>query len=128
MQIHDFPTIAAAGVPAFTKAFKFGHDSGFVFGRRVLPNAVRRACLNLKALAISKKRTSLGLEPGQPLRYNESELIKALGNAHFFFRRKIGLFSLRAISQSCIIHQYFIFCHFPLTFKTTALRIVSNSL
>jgi hypothetical protein len=44
-------------------------------------------------------------------------LIKALGDAHFFFRRKIGLFPLRAIPQSCIVHQYFIFCHFPLTFK-----------
>jgi hypothetical protein len=54
-------------------------------------------------------------------------LIKALGDAHFFFRRKIGLFPLRAIPQSCIIHQYFIFCHFPLTFKTTALRDCSIS-
>ena len=44
-------------------------------------------------------------------------LIKALGDTHFFFRRKIGLFPLRAIPQSCIVHQYFIFCLFPLSFK-----------
>jgi hypothetical protein len=47
--------------------------------------------------------------------------IKTLGDAYFFLRRKIGLLSLRTVSQSCIVHQYFIFCHFTLTFKKNPL-------
>jgi len=52
--------------PQSMSACSFSSASAETPGRRVQPNAASRAFLNLAVFANSKKRRSLGFEPGHP--------------------------------------------------------------
>jgi len=60
------PKIVTVGVWASSSACTLGHSQGAVWARRVLPKAASLAFLNFTRRASSKKRMSLGFEPGQP--------------------------------------------------------------
>ena len=55
-----------AGVAASSNSWTCGSSSTASFPRRVMPNAVMRACFHFRFAASSKKAMSLGLDPGQP--------------------------------------------------------------
>ena len=64
--VHDLPKMATTGVPAAMSARRLASSSGSASRWRVLPNAERRALCSSMPFIASKKRTSFGLEPGQP--------------------------------------------------------------